>query len=193
VPEPALRGDYLNPEEPIVSDLGVEALGRVNPLITDFLAPILVQVVPPRVTPYEHQIVLQADMEANVVTSPRSSHTPLMNSTIGGISPPNPPSLFQTIVVSTPSTSGSGLIPSAVTTTAPFTQSATGPPFSYGILGFDTKSFLTYSTLETMGMGVGSSNNPLQGSMGGTSASYNDIPYDGGHIPSLSPSLDDDF
>jgi hypothetical protein len=121
VPELALRGDYLNPEELIISDLGVESLRRVNPPITDFLAPILVQVVPPRVTPYERQIVLQAAMEANVVTSPRSPHTPLTNSTTGGISPPNPPSLVRTTVVSTPSTSGSGLIPSATTTTAPFT------------------------------------------------------------------------
>jgi hypothetical protein len=111
----------------------VEALGPVNPPITDLSVPILVQVVPPRVTPYEHQIVLQEAMEENVATSSGSPHTPLMTATTGGILPPNPPSLVWTTVVSTPSTSGSGLIPSVVMTTAPFTQSATGPPFSYGM------------------------------------------------------------
>jgi hypothetical protein len=41
-----------------------------------------------------------------------------------------------------------------------------------------------------MGLGVGSSNSPLQGSMGGTSTPYNAIPYNGGHIPPSPPSLD---
>jgi hypothetical protein len=76
-----------------------------------------------------------------------------------------------------------------VAITAPFTQSATGPPFSYGMPDFDMNSVLTYSTLQTMGLGVGSSNAPLQGSMGGTSTPYNAIPYGGGHIPPSSPSL----
>jgi hypothetical protein len=114
MPEPALRGDYSNLEEPTISYLGAEALGPANPPITDLSVPILVQVVPPRVTPYERQIVLQEAMEANVATSSGSPHTPLMTATIGGIPPPNPPSSVWTIVVSTPSTSGSGLIPSSV-------------------------------------------------------------------------------
>jgi hypothetical protein len=92
-------------------------------------------------------------------------------------------------MVSTTSTSGSGLIPSMAVITAPFTQSATGPPFSYKMPGFDTNSVLSYSTLQTMGLGAGSSNAPLQGSMGGTSAPYNAFPYGGGHIPPSSPSL----
>jgi hypothetical protein len=94
-------------------------------------------------------------------------------------------------MVSTTSTLGSGLMSSSVTTTAPFTQSATGPPFSYGMPNFDTNFILTYSTLQTIGLGAGSSNAPLQGSMGGTLAPYNAIPYDGGHIPPSSPSLGD--
>jgi hypothetical protein len=73
--------------------------------------------------------------------------------------------------------------------TAPFTQSAMGPPFSYGMPNFDTNSVLTYSTLQTLGLGAGSSNAPLQGSMGGTSSPYNAFPYGGGHIPPSSPSL----
>jgi hypothetical protein len=191
VPMPALRGYYLNMEELTVSNLGVESLGSVNPLINDLLALILVQVVPPRVTPHGHQIVLQEARKSNDATSFRSPHTPLMTFTTDGISPPNPPSLVHTIVVSTPATLGSGLIPSAVTTTASLTQSATNPPFSYGMPRFDTNSILTYSTLQTMGLQEGISNAPLQGSMGGTSASYNDIPYGGVHIPPPSPSLDD--
>jgi hypothetical protein len=66
-----------------------------------------------------------------------------------------------------------------------------GPPFSYGMPNFDTNSVLSYSTLQTLGLGAGSSNAPLQGSMGGTSSPYNAFPYDGGHIPPSSPSLGD--
>jgi hypothetical protein len=40
-----------------------------------------------------------------------------------------------------------------------------------------------------MGLGVGSSNAPVQGSTGGTSVPFNAIPYGGGHIPPPSPSL----
>jgi hypothetical protein len=149
----------LTLEEPTISDLGVEALGPANPPITDLSASILVQVVPPEVTPSERQLVLQATMEENVATSSGSPHTPISATTTGGILPPIPPSPVQTTVVLTPSTSGSGLIPSSAATTAPFTQSATGPPFSYGMPGFDSNSVLTYSTLHTMGLGERSSNN----------------------------------
>jgi hypothetical protein len=76
VPEPTSRGDYSNPEELTVSNLGVEPLWLVNPPITELLMPILVQVVPPRVTPHERQIVLQESMEENGATSSRTSHTP---------------------------------------------------------------------------------------------------------------------
>jgi hypothetical protein len=76
-----------------------------------------------------------------------------------------------------------------VTTTTPFTQSETGPLFSYVMPDFDMNSVVTYSTLQTLGVGAGSSNAPLQGSMGGMSAPYSTIPYGGGHIPPLSLSL----
>jgi hypothetical protein len=55
---------------------------------------------------------------------------------------------------------------------------------------FDRKFSLSYSTLKTLGLGAGSSNTTLQGSMGGTSAPYKAFPYGGGHIPPSSPSLD---
>jgi hypothetical protein len=92
-------------------------------------------------------------------------------------------------MVSTVYTSDNGLIPYMETITAHFTQSVIGPLFSYGMPRFDTNSILSYSTLQNLGPGVGSLNDPLQGSMGGTSAPYNDFPYGGGHIPPLSPSL----
>jgi hypothetical protein len=81
------------------------------------------------------------------------------------------------------------MIPSLVMTTAPFTQSATGPPFSYRMPSSGTSHVLTYSTLQNLGLGAGSFNAPLQGSMGDTSASFNAFPYGGGHIPPSSPSL----
>jgi len=86
-------------------------------------------------------------MEANTGTSSRSPHTPVTTTTTGGILPPLPPSPVRTIVVSTPSTLGSCLIPLSTSTTALSTQSVKGPPFSYGMPDFDTNSVLTYSTL----------------------------------------------
>jgi hypothetical protein len=132
-------------------------------------------------------------MEVNVATSSGSPHTPVTTTTSGGILPPLPPSPVRTTVVSTPSTLGSGSIPLSSSNTVSFTQSVMGPPFSYGIIDFDTNSVLTYSTLQTMGLGVGSSNAPMQGSTGGNSIPFNVIPYGGGHIPPLSPSLGGSF
>jgi hypothetical protein len=193
MPEPAPQGDYSTPEEPTVSDLGVKSLGPANPPITDLSTSILVQVFPSEVTPSQRQLVLQVTMEENVATSSGSPHTLVSTTTAGGILPPLPPSPVCTTVVLIPSTLGSGTILSSATTIAPFTQSVMGPPFSYGILSFDSNSILTYSTLHTMGLGVGSSNDPMQGSIEGTSVPFNAIPYGGGHIPPLSPSLGGDF
>jgi hypothetical protein len=92
-------------------------------------------------------------------------------------------------MVLTPSTSSSGLILLPASTTTSFTQSAMGPTFSYGMPDFDSNLVLTYSTLQTMGLGVGSSNSPMQGSTRVASVPFNAIPYGGGHIPTPSPSL----
>jgi hypothetical protein len=78
-------------------------------------------------------------------------------------------------------------------TTAPFTQSVTGPLFSYGMPRLDSNSVLTYPTLQTMGLEAGISNAHVKGSNGGTSVPFNAIPYSGSHIPPLSPSLDVSF
>jgi hypothetical protein len=92
-------------------------------------------------------------------------------------------------MVSAATTSHSGLNPSMVVATTPFTPSATGPPFSYGMPSSGTSPALTYSTLQTLGLGAGSSNAPLQGQLGGTPVPFNAFPYAGGHIPPSSPSL----
>jgi hypothetical protein len=86
-------------------------------------------------------------------------------------------------------TSHSGLNPSMVAATTPFTPSATSPPFSYGMPSWGTSPVLTYYTLQTLGLGAGSSNAPLQGQLGGTPVPFNTFPYVGGHIPPSSPSL----
>jgi hypothetical protein len=81
----------VNPEEPTISDLGVEALGLYNSLITKFLVPLLIQLSPPRVMHHEHQIVLQVEMETNVATLSGIPHTPSTSITTGGVLPPNSP------------------------------------------------------------------------------------------------------
>jgi hypothetical protein len=92
-------------------------------------------------------------------------------------------------MVSTASTSNNGLIPSLAGATAPFTQSATGPSFSYEIPSSGKILVLSYSTLQNLGLGAGIPNAPLQGPIGGTSAPFNSFPYGGGHIPPSSHSL----
>ena len=65
----------------------------------------------------------------------------------------------------------------------------TDPPFSYGLPSSGTSPILSYSTLQTLGLGERSYSAPLQGPMRGTSAPFNAFPYGGVHIPPLSPSL----
>jgi hypothetical protein len=128
-------------------------------------------------------------MDTNVVTSSGNSSIPTMVVTTGEFPPPNPPSPVRATMVLTASTSNNGPIPSMEVATTPFTPSATCPPFSYGMPSSCTSLVLSYSTSQTLGLGVGSSNAPLQGHMGGTSSPFNDFPYGGGHIPPSSPSL----
>jgi hypothetical protein len=109
--------------------------------------------------------------------------------TTRGVPPPNQPSLVRATMVSTTSTSGNGLLPSLAEIIAPLSQSATGPPFTYKMPGFDPNVVLFHSTQPTLSLGVGSSNTPLQGSTGGIPAPYNAFPYGGGHIPPSFPIL----
>jgi hypothetical protein len=92
-------------------------------------------------------------------------------------------------MVSAATTSHSGPTPSIVVATPPYTPSATGAPFSYGMPSSGTSPVLTSSTLQTLGLGAGSSNAPLQGQLGEIPVPFNAFPYAGGHIPPSSPSL----
>jgi hypothetical protein len=127
-------------------------------------------------------------MATNVVTSSGNSSIPTMVVTTGEPSP-NLLSSIQATMVSTTTTSHSGPSPSLAVATTPFTPSATGPLFSYGMPSSGTSPVLSYSTLQTLGLGAGSSNAPLQGHMGGTHVPFNAFPYTGGHICPSSPSL----
>jgi hypothetical protein len=137
---------------------------------------------------HERQTVPHTAMETNVVTSSRNYSIPTTVSTTGESSP-NLPSLVRSTMVSAATTSHSGPNPSMAAATAPFTPSATSPPFSYGMPSSGTSPTLTYSTLQTLGLGAGSSNAPLQGQLGGTPVPFNAFPYVGGHIPPSSPLL----
>jgi hypothetical protein len=92
-------------------------------------------------------------------------------------------------MVLTASTSHNGPIPSLMVATTLFKPSATSPPFSYGMPNSGTSPVLSYSTSQSSGLGVGSSNAPLQGRMGGNPSPFKTFPYGGGHIPPSSPSL----
>jgi hypothetical protein len=92
-------------------------------------------------------------------------------------------------MVSTTTMSHSGPNPSMAVATTPFTTSATGPLFSYGMPSSGTSPVLTYSTLQTLGLGEGGSSTPLQGHLGGTPIPFNTFPYAGAHIPPSSPLL----
>jgi hypothetical protein len=171
-------------EESTILDHGVNALGLVETPTTDFLVPFIVPI-----QFYERQTVLHTTMETNVVTPSGNYPIPTMVVTTREFSPPNPLLPVRATMVSTASTSHNGPIPSFVAATNPFIPSATGPPFSYGIPSLGTGLVLSYSTLQTSGLGAGSSSAPLQGHMGGTPTPFNAFPYKGGHIPPSSPSL----
>jgi hypothetical protein len=137
---------------------------------------------------YERLSVPHTVMEPNTVTSSGNSSIPTTVATTGEAYP-NLPSLVQATTVSAAITSHSGPTTSIVAATPPFTPSATGPLFSYGMPSSGTSLALTYSTLQTLGLGVGSSNAPLQGQLGGIPIPFNVFPYAGGHISPSSPSL----
>jgi hypothetical protein len=99
--------------------------------------------------------VSQATMETNAATSLGNPHIPSTTITTRCFPPPNQPSPVWTTMVLIASTSGNGLILSMAAITAPFTQSATCPLFSYEMPGFDMNSILSYSTLQTLGLGQG--------------------------------------
>jgi hypothetical protein len=128
-------------------------------------------------------------MATNVVTSSGNPSIPITVVTTGEASPNLPLSVVWATMVSAATTSHSGPTPSIAVATPPFTPSATGPPFSYGMPSSGTSPALTHSTLQTLGLGAGSSNAPLQGQLGGILVPFNAFPYAGGHISPSSPPL----
>jgi hypothetical protein len=141
-PKPSLRGKNLILEEPSIFDLRAKSLCPYNPLITNLSVPIVIQV-----KCYENQVVSQETMEKNIATFSWNPHIPSTVVATEGFIPPKQPWLAHTTMVLTASTLGNGLILSMVAITTRFTQSATGPPFSYEMPGFGTNYFLSYFTL----------------------------------------------
>jgi hypothetical protein len=138
---------------------------------------------------YESLSVPHTAMETNAVTSSGNSSIPITVATTGEASPNFPLSTVRATMVSAATMLHSGPTPSIAVATPPFTPSATGPPFSYGMPSSGTSPALTHSTLQTLGLGAGSSNAPLQGQHGGILVSFNAFSYTGGHISPSSPSL----
>jgi hypothetical protein len=172
------------PEESTILDLEAIGLGPVETPTTDFLAPFIVPI-----QFNECQTVSHIAMETNVVTPSRNSSIPTTVVTTEELSSPNTLSTVRVTMGSTVTTLHSGPNPSFTAATTPFTPSAIGPPFSYGMPSSGTSSVLSYSTLQTLGLGARSSSAPLQGHMGDTLVPFNDFPYGGVHIPPSSPSL----
>jgi hypothetical protein len=138
---------------------------------------------------YERLSVPHTAMATNVVTSSGNSSIPITVATTGEASPNLPLSTVRATMVLAATTSHSGPTPSIMVATPPFTPSATGPPFSYGMPSSGTSPALTHSTLQTLGLGAGSSNAPLQGQLGDIPVPFKTFPYAGGHISPSSPSL----
>jgi hypothetical protein len=164
-------------------NLEATALGLVETSTTDLLAPFIVPI-----QFHECQTMPHTTMETNDVTSTGNSSIPTMVFTTGESSP-NLPSSVRATMVSITTTSHSGPNPSLAAATTPLTPSAIGPLFSYGMPSSGTSPVLSYSTLQTLALGAGSSSAPLQGHLGGTLVPFNTFPYVGGHIPPSSPSL----
>jgi hypothetical protein len=174
------RSQLIVPEH--LLEESTTTIGSVETPNTDFLAPFVLPIY------HERQTVPHTAMETNVVTSSGNTFIPTIIVTTGEPSP-NLPSLSRATMVSAATMSHSGPNPSMAVTTTPFTSSATGPPFSYGMLSLGTSSAITYSTLQTLGLGAGISNAPLQGQLGGIPVPFNSFSYTGGHISPSSPSL----
>jgi hypothetical protein len=156
-------------------------LGAVETSDTDFGPDVIISV-----QSYERLFSPNPVMEQIISTG--TSSIPITVVTTGETSP-NLPSVVRSTMAPAATTSQSGPTPSIMAATNPFTSSATGAPFSYGMPSSGTVPALTSSISQTLGLGAGSSNASLQGQPGGTHAPFNAFPYAGGHLPPSSPSL----
>jgi hypothetical protein len=171
-------GDF-DPEQP--PEATTANLGAVETSDTDFGPPVIISV-----EAYERLLSPDPVMEQIIPTGTTS--IPITVVTTGEASP-NLSSVVRSTMAPATTTSQSGPTPSIAAATNPFTSSATGSPFSYGMPSSGTVPALTSSISQTLGLGAGSSNASLQGQPGGTHALFNAFPYAGGHLPPSSPSL----
>jgi hypothetical protein len=170
----------FDPEQP--PEESTANLGLVETSNTDTWPDIIVPI-----QFYKSLSVLNPVMEQ--ITSSGTSSIPAIVTTTGEASPNLPLSTVRATTVSAATTSHSGPTPSIAAATPLYTPSVTGAPFSYGMPSSGTSPALTSSTFQTLGLGAGSSNAPLQGQLGGIPVPFNAFPYAGGHIPPSSPSL----
>jgi hypothetical protein len=156
-------------------------LGAVEKSHTDFGPDVIISV-----ESYERLLSPDPVMEQIIPTGTSSISTTVVTT---GETSPNPPLVVRSTMAPATTSSQSGPTPSIAAATNPFTSSATGSPFSYGMPSSGTVPALTSSISQTSGLGAGSSNASLQGQPGGTHAPFNAFPYAGGHITPSSPSL----
>jgi hypothetical protein len=156
-------------------------LGAVETSHTDFGPDVIISV-----ESYERLLSPDPVMEQIIPTGTSSISTTVVTT---GETSPNPPLVVRSTMAPATTSSQSGPTPSIAAATNPFTSSATGSPFSYGMPSSGTVPALTSSISQTSGLGAGSSNASLQGQPGGTHAPFNAFPYARGHITPSSPSL----
>jgi hypothetical protein len=169
----------FDPEQP--PEATTANLGAVETSDTDFGLDVIISVE-------SYERLLSPDPVMEQIISTGTSSIPITVVTSGEASP-NLPSVVRSTMALATTTSQSGPTPSIAAATNPFTSSATGAPFSYGMPSSGTVLALTSSISQTLGLGAGSSNASLQGQPGGTHAPFNAFPYAGGHLPPSSPSL----
>jgi hypothetical protein len=171
--------ETFDPEQP--PEESTANLGLVETSDADFGPDIIISI-----QSYERLLSPNPVMEQ--IISTRTSSIPITVVTMGEASPNLPLSTVWATIVSAATMSQSGPTPSIATATPPYTPSATGAPFSYGMPSLGTSPALTSFISQTLGLGAGSSSASLQGQLGGILAPFNAFPYTGGHIPPSSPS-----
>jgi hypothetical protein len=169
----------FDPEQP--PEAMTTNLGAFETSDTDFGPPVIISVE-------AYECLLSPDPVMEQIIPTGTSSIPITVVTTGETSP-NLSSVVRSTMAPATTTSQSGPTPSIAAATNPFTSSATGSPFSYGMPSSGTVPALTSSISQTLGLGAGSSNASLQGQPGGTHALFNAFPYAGGHLPPSSPSL----
>jgi hypothetical protein len=169
----------FNPEQP--PEESTANLGTVETSDADFGPDVIIPI-------QSYECLLSPNPVMEQISG--NSSIPIIVVTTGEASPNLPLSTVRATTVSAATMSQSGPTPSIAAATPPYTPSATGASFSYGMPSSGTSPALTSSISQTLGLGAGSSNASLQGQLGGIPTPFNAFPCAGGHIPPSSPSLD---